>query len=438
MKYGIVAIVTVIVFARHVSCVQDDDSVPKRLSTLVAIVEGLCGNHDQSATVEGVRASFFGNDSSGAGATTLSALLYDCTYGEIVLRSKDVAIARVGTLFDGVDGVTGCQTDRYHPQLTPDLPPRENGGMRFVCSISNLRSLLVASKQVMNLSAYDEFDGTKLSRLRSIMIILPRMESCPWKGKAKIGCRGDDPLSCAMWLNAPNFPRRDPPLNLPLVLHEIGHNLGLLHSGDASGNEYGDTSCAMGAVDEASGTRCFNAPQSRYLGLSKPLATLNINIALLNASSDNHEYNATRDDTYALLEGQCFAICALSECRRNHVSMVIASPSSSSSRSPSFDVLFSYRNNTFGDAGLSLENTDVISIHSVPYSDERYKDAQHTTFLRNLRHGETHVFRELFAIEIVALFEGYADPFDKVGKSSKLFVKSCRAVLSITVTNRAS
>ena len=47
-----------------------------------------------------------------------------------------------------------------------------------------------------------------------------------------------------------------------LVGHELGHNMGLLHAA-AFGDEYGDPTCVMGALDQ---TMCFNAPHAHALG----------------------------------------------------------------------------------------------------------------------------------------------------------------------------
>ena len=48
-------------------------------------------------------------------------------------------------------------------------------------------------------------------------------------------------------------------------LHEIGHNIGLAHSGEG-GSEYGDTSGLMGAVFSDDRSMCFNGPKNAQLG----------------------------------------------------------------------------------------------------------------------------------------------------------------------------
>ena len=54
------------------------------------------------------------------------------------------------------------------------------------------------------------------------------------------------------------------------MFHELGHNLGNMHSSTYS-DEYGDCTCAMAACY---GYRCYNAPQMWRLGWNKPLAVL--------------------------------------------------------------------------------------------------------------------------------------------------------------------
>jgi len=48
-------------------------------------------------------------------------------------------------------------------------------------------------------------------------------------------------------------------------LHEIGHNIGLAHSGEG-GSTYGDTSGLMGAVFSDDRSMCFNGPKNAQLG----------------------------------------------------------------------------------------------------------------------------------------------------------------------------
>merc|ERR1719350_915741 len=49
------------------------------------------------------------------------------------------------------------------------------------------------------------------------------------------------------------------------IIHEIGHNLGLRHSGLSEGGEYGDDLCIMG--DAKDNDVCFNGAKSEFLGL---------------------------------------------------------------------------------------------------------------------------------------------------------------------------
>jgi hypothetical protein len=104
--------------------------------------------------------------------------------------------------------------------------------------------------------------GIDLTRYSRKIIVLPSLNQCKWIGLGSVGCGG----SCYTWINGPNA------LNLDILFHELGHNLGLLHS-TTPGQEYGDFSCAMGG---GGGVRCYNAPQNWLLGWAKTIDNLNV------------------------------------------------------------------------------------------------------------------------------------------------------------------
>ncbi|NDG30882.1 hypothetical protein EB118_12515 [bacterium] len=80
---------------------------------------------------------------------------------------------------------------------------------------------------------------------------------CPFVGLGDIGpCNG----YCRIWVTADKY-------NVSSVyLHELGHNLGLYHSG-YNGQEYGDLSSAMGGCCDQ---RCFSAVEEYVLNWTKP------------------------------------------------------------------------------------------------------------------------------------------------------------------------
>jgi len=94
------------------------------------------------------------------------------------------------------------------------------------------------------------------------LFILPTGTPCTWAGLGMIGCKTN---TCYTWYNGIYGS------NLSVLLHELGHNFGLEHSGTPE-NAYGDKSCVMGSCCE---TRCWNSPQTWFLGITKPIQTLN-------------------------------------------------------------------------------------------------------------------------------------------------------------------
>jgi hypothetical protein len=92
-------------------------------------------------------------------------------------------------------------------------------------------------------------------------------EFCPWAGMGQIGCAvgSTNTNICKAWINSLYI---DKPSTL---LHELGHNFGLDHSGTKSGGEYGDMTDSMGACCD---TRCFGAVHSEQLNWTKPVASL--------------------------------------------------------------------------------------------------------------------------------------------------------------------
>jgi hypothetical protein len=64
---------------------------------------------------------------------------------------------------------------------------------------------------------------------------------------------------CFNWFFSVNYVKPE------VLLHEVGHSFGLMHS-NIYGEEYGDTTCVMG---KCCGEKCFNAPQSENLGITQ-------------------------------------------------------------------------------------------------------------------------------------------------------------------------
>eukprot|EP00798_Chlamydomonas_sp_ICE-L_P021465 gene21465-28438_t len=108
--------------------------------------------------------------------------------------------------------------------------------------------------------------GIDVRQYPHLILMLPDNNACNWRGIAMQSCSPSG--RCVAWLNADAKY-----LSLDYVLHELGHNLGILHS-SRGGNPYGDSSCIMG---DAAGLRCYNAPQTYALGWSKEVADIGEN-----------------------------------------------------------------------------------------------------------------------------------------------------------------
>ncbi|GIL48039.1 hypothetical protein Vafri_4755, partial [Volvox africanus] len=99
-----------------------------------------------------------------------------------------------------------------------------------------------------------------ISLIKQRIAVLPTemMASCKWAGMGSIGCSG---TRCYSWINGAAA------TELSAYMHEMGHNMGLQHSGRAGYmSEYADKSCTMG-----SGRTCFNAPNLWRLKWASPL-----------------------------------------------------------------------------------------------------------------------------------------------------------------------
>lgn len=381
---------------------EQQQTYNKRIGGLVAIVDRLCGSssENQNATVNEMRSYLFGRgeaveqDDLDLFYTSFQKHLHNCTFGKYSMYPEDMSIVRIEQNIQ-----IGC--DGYN--------------FTFFCSLSNLQSINREIKsRLQGRVNLKQAESQHHYHHRFLMVVLPWMPECKWSGKAKIDCHGltESPSLCPIWLNVGidasdveyqgyyySTPHHHRDM-MSLIFHEVGHTLGLLHSGTWN-NEYGDTSCAMGSVSGEFGLKCFNAPQSRLLGVSTVLASINAS-------------------TLPRKRGQCFSIPAASESPRNQVIMYFGGT----------EVVFSYRNRTYNDAGLIDRHADAVSVHtmtfSVPYdnSTDQGMARTGTNLVLTLRVGQEHTFRELSNLNIRVAFEGYAEPsFD--------WMLSKRAIISI-------
>ena len=91
-----------------------------------------------------------------------------------------------------------------------------------------------------------------------ILILFGVETLCQWAGMGAVQCT---PPGCFVWI------QRLSATMIETILHELGHNLGVLHSSTLN-DTYGDYSCVMGSC---CGARCFSVYPSSKFGWSNPI-----------------------------------------------------------------------------------------------------------------------------------------------------------------------
>lgn len=215
------------------------DTTPQDMKTLTFVVRTLCG-WKGTMTLADVRRLWF------TGPKTLKDYFSTCSLGATTFSEVN------NRILDNID--IPCSGTLKNGQAFDSLK----------CDTNEIYGWAeVATAQAIA-------RGVDMTQYRSRILLLPPNVNCGWAGLANVGCGGN---VCFVWARmSPNAP-------LSLIMHEVGHNLGLGHS-TALGREYGDTACIMGS----SNTACFNAPQAWRLRWREPVETVRAGDILQSAS----------------------------------------------------------------------------------------------------------------------------------------------------------
>lgn len=113
--------------------------------------------------------------------------------------------------------------------------------------------------------------GININKFNHHILLLPPRQACAWSGLSQQTCQSGQ--ICITWIN-------DNVVALDTIMHELGHSLGLHHSGTCDYNmpnyfnQYGDQTSPMG---NSNNIKAFNAPQSWSLYWSQPINTITSN-----------------------------------------------------------------------------------------------------------------------------------------------------------------
>jgi hypothetical protein len=208
---------------------EDSRPPPSNMQTITIIVDTLCDKR-ATFTVGDVKRLWFQKHANPSSANTLEGYFGTCSLGQTLfedttnlLLETPVTIPCEGKLRNGLSfNSRNCDTNEFY------------GWAEYAQA--------GAMKQ-----------GVDLTKYRNRILLLPEGINCGWAGLGSVGCGS----SCFVWIKM----NKDVG-SLGVVVHELGHNLGLMHSNAPNGREYGDSTCTMGM----SGQVCFNSVQAWRLG----------------------------------------------------------------------------------------------------------------------------------------------------------------------------
>lgn len=199
----------------------DAKGPPTFMRTITLMVDSLCGSRLQMSLAD-VRKQWF-TKYAPANSNTVEAFFETCSMGQTFFREENNLI---------VEGISIPCTGRLKNGLTFDS---SKCGNNEVYGWVEYAENFARSK------------GINLDNYVNRILLLPSGANCGWAGLGSVGCG----RSCFTWI------KMDRGTPNSILMHEVGHNLGLLHSNTPE-REYGDSLCTMGM----SGQVCFNSVQS--------------------------------------------------------------------------------------------------------------------------------------------------------------------------------
>lgn len=255
----------------------------------------------------------------GSSNITMQDLIEKCSYDKVSFTSTD------NIVIDALDLGCNLESDGFCDEGDYSGPRR----------LAKEAEDYVREQEIIDIDKYDRH-----------IFILPSLTNCRWVGLGNIGCSQG---SCNVWINDGKADMR----TLGILWHEVGHTMGLHHSG-IPGNEYGDCTCGMGNCGIG---QCFNAAQSWNLGWALPIDELS-EANMLPGRWLKYFIPALQVESsrYSLYE-------------QNNL-IVRSSQAKNTTNSPAFFLSFRIAENS--DQMMSLEYANHVYIH--------YYDVEHVAF----------------------------------------------------------